>query len=77
MADLLCDKRPCASLAQVITALDLDASVRSMRGPAIVTNFSKSSAQPLLRVTLRYCPFCGMQLDEDIARAVSKARGSL
>lgn len=73
MADRICDKRPCTPLGQALPTLEL-ATVNS--NLVITTTFSKSSAQTPLRVTLLYCPFCGMRLDADIVEALYRARGN-
>lgn len=74
MAERICDKRPCSTLAGVFPVLDLSVVDRQL---SITASLSKLSAQVSLRVTLLYCPFCGMRLSEDIIGALSKAKGSL
>jgi hypothetical protein len=82
MAERVCDRRPCAGLTKVLPLLSLTMIGEGNEDQVVAVIFekiragdSKESAPEQSRVKLRYCPFCGMRLEEDIIETLMGLRG--
>lgn len=75
MPENVCDKTPCLPLRSAMPGLTtemLGESNDDLRVVVEVRGYEPPDVR--LRITLLYCPFCGVRLDGDLVHAVARER---
>lgn len=76
MSGNLCDRRPCRRLGAITGLLDFQMHGESNEDLRATLIVSAPSAPEAHRVTLFYCPFCGMRLDDHLVEGMQRSRSA-
>lgn len=72
MSKRVCDLRACESLERTLPFVSLEMQGEEDCDQRVVADFVRQEEGRCRRVTLLYCPFCGMRLVGAVVAAISE-----